>query len=53
MGGVFPKTGSRSSKFNCKGYVDGTQLKNGGVPPEWDQINKALINLITKWLQKN
>ena len=22
----------RLSKFKCKGYIDGTQLKNGGYP---------------------
>ena len=47
VGGVFPKIESRSSKFKCKGHVDGTHFQKWGVPPGWGQIDKAFMNLIT------
>ena len=53
MLGCFYKIEDRLSKFKCKGYVDGTHFKNGVVPPGCGQIDKALMNLITKWLQIN
>jgi hypothetical protein len=41
MPGVFLNQGDRTSKVQCKGYVDGTQLKNGGYPTPKNQIIKS------------
>ena len=52
MGGVFPKTTNRLSKFKCKAPFN-WKFKNGVLPPGWVQIDTALMNLITNWLQIN